>query len=404
MRFDYKTPRVYTEESVLERSPQLQTGVPGLVGFIKADSKVAERFSDPVSLSRKSEFDTLFENQPELHLASGSYLADAVNGFFLNGGSRCYVICAASEDNADTEWKEKALEEALQALSPLTDLDLIAIPDAMTLCDTKGLPDAEAVKRVQAEMLKHCEVNGNRLAILDALPTEIVKDVIVQGNDITNETREPVNGALYYPWLKSSEGQLIPPSGHVAGIFSRSDAKVGVFKAPANEEVLGALDLVVQEKSGAWKAINVDNSVQDQLNPEGINCLRAFPGRGIRVWGARTLSREPDWRYVNVRRLALTLHRWIEMHMTWASFEPNTLQLWVRIKRELSAYLTELWQAGALAGQTTEQAFYIKCDAETNPVEIRDAGQTVTEIGLAPGAPAEFVVVRIVHHIGVEPR
>jgi phage tail sheath protein FI len=398
MRFDYQTPGVYTEESVLERSPQLQTGVPGFIGFV--DSKFAELHDEPRSLNRRSEFETLFPG----HLASGSYLAEAVKGFFLNGGSRCYVVCAGTEDKADTGSKETALEKALQALSPLTDLDLIAVPDAMTLYGTNGLLDAEAVKRVQAEMLKHCEVNSNRLAILDALPTEIARDVIVQRNNITNGMREPVNGALYYPWLKTSDGQLIPPSGHVAGIFSRSDAKVGVFKAPANEEILGALDLAVREQSGTWKAFNVDNSLQNQLNPAGINCLRAFPGRGIRVWGARTLSRESGWRYVNVRRLALTLNRWIEMHMTWASFEPNTPQLWVRIKRELSAYLTELWQAGALAGQTAEQAFYVKCDAEINPAEIRDAGQTVTEIGLAPDAPAEFVVVRIVHHTGVEPR
>lgn len=398
LRFNYQTPGVYTEESVLERSPQLQTGVPGFIGFV--DSKFAELHHEPRSLNRKSEFETLFPG----HLASGSYLAEAVNGFFVNGGSRCYVVCAGTEDKADTASKKRALEEALEALSTLTDLDLIAIPDAMTLRDTNGLLEGEAVKAVQAEMLKHCEVNGNRLAILDALPTEFATDVIMQRNSITNGMREPVNGALYYPWLKTSDGQVIPPSGHVAGIFSRSDAKVGVFKAPANEEVLGALDLAVREQSGTWKAFSVDHNLQNQLNPEGVNCLRAFPGRGIRVWGARTLSREAGWRYVNVRRLALTLNRWIEMHMTWATFEPNTPQLWVRIKRELSAYLTELWQAGALAGQTAEQAFYVKCDAETNPAEIRDAGQTVTEIGLAPDAPAEFVVVRIVHHIGVEPR
>jgi phage tail sheath protein FI len=165
---------------------------------------------------------------------------------------------------------------------------------------------------------------------------------------------------------------------------------VGVFKAPANEEVLGVLDLET----------NIDNSIQDQLNPEGVNCLRAFPGRGIRVWGARTLSRDPNWRYVSVRRLFLTLRRWIDLNMAWATFEPNELPLWVRIQRELTTYLTTLLRAGALQGATPAQAFYVKCDAETNPPDLREAGQVVTEIGLAPLAPAEFIVVRIIQRAG----
>jgi phage tail sheath protein FI len=391
----YQTPGVYKEESILASAAPLQTGVPGFVGLIKAESKLADRLSQPVLLNRKSEFDTLFDNQPEIHLVAGSFLSEAVSGFFLNGGARCYVVCGRSEDEdiADTGSKEKALEKALQTLSPLTDLDLIAIPDAMTLT-------VEAAKRVQSEMLRHCEVQGNRLAILDALPGTTVDDVIRQRRDITMGLDEPINGALYYPWLKIDKGQLVPPSGHVAGIYSRSDARIGVFKAPANEEVLGALDLGITNESSTI----VDNQVQDRLNPEGINCLRAFRGRGIRVWGARTLSRDTEWRYINVRRLVLTLHRWIEFNMAWASFEPNTPQLWVRIKRELNVYLTELWQAGALAGQKAEEAFFVKCDSETNPPELRESGQSVTLIGLAPGRPAEFLIVRIVHHTGVEPR
>jgi phage tail sheath protein FI len=176
----------------------------------------------------------------------------------------------------------------------------------------------------------------------------------------------------------------------VAGIFARSDTRVGVFKAPANEEIFGVLDLET----------SIDNSIQDQLNPEGVNCLRVFPGRGIRVWGARTLSRDPNWRYVSVRRLFLTLRRWIDLNMAWATFEPNALPLWVRIQRELTTYLTTLLRAGALQGTTPAQAFYVKCDAETNPPDLREAGQVVIEIGLAPLAPAEFIVVRIIQRAG----
>ena len=122
------------------------------------------------------------------------------------------------------------------------------------------------------------------------------------------------------------------------------------------------------------------------------------------MWGARTLSRDPNWRYVNIRRLFLTLERWIELNMGWANFEPNVPQLWVRITRELNSYLSELWRAGALAGQTAGEAFYVKCDHETNPSEALEDGEAITEIGLAPGTPSEFIVVRIVHHTAVEPR
>ena len=391
MGSNYLTPGVYEEEIVLKSATQLRTGVPGFVGFVKDGS--AGKSAEPVALNRQSEFDALFEGK----LAAGSFLGEAIKGFFLNGGARCYVACAAIADGADAVSKESALVEALQLLSPLTDLDLVAAPDAMTL-------EAEAAKRVQNEMLRHCEVSGNRMAILDALPVGDARGVTGQRYDITVGLPEPVNGALYYPWLKTGGDRCIPPSGHVAGIFSRSDARAGVFKAPANEEVLGAVDLVVRDESGSCKAIKVDTRLQGQLNPEGVNCLRAFPGRGIRVWGARTLSYDPDWRYVNVRRLVLTLRRWIDANMTWASFEPSTPQLWVQIKRELNVYLTGLWEAGALAGSTAGEAFFVKCDWETNPPEAREAGQAVTVIGLAQGSPAEFVVVRIVLHTGVAPR
>jgi len=239
-------------------------------------------------------------------------------------------------------------------------------------------------------MLAHCAEQGNRLAILDAWLHSTVGQVLEQRESLTVGQTEPVNGALYYPWLRTVNNRLVPPCGHVAGIFARSDARVGVFKAPANEEIFGVFDL----------EIAIDNRLQEQLNPQGINCLRAFPGRGIRLWGARTLSRDPTWRYISVRRLVLTLRRWIDRNMLWATFEPNEPRLWVRIQRELTTYLTKLLRDGALKGATPAQAFYVKCDAETNPTEQRDVGQVVTEIGLAPLVPAEFIVVRIIHRGG----
>src|SRR5664280_991047 len=272
-----------------------------------------------------------------------------VNGFFDNGGDHCYVM------RADPAAGAAGLQDAILGLAPLNDLDLVAAPDIMTLRSGLGGPDKESIGRVQSALLAHCAELGNRLAILDALPGSAVSDVLDQREGLVSSQLEPVRGALYYPWLLTFSPRLVPPCGHVAGIFSRTDAKAGVFKAPANEEVLSVLDLETQ----------IDNVVQDQLNPEGINCLRAFPGRGIRVWGARTISRDPNWRYVNVQRLFMTLRRWIDMNMGWAAFEPNEQHLWIRIQRELSAYLSRLLSAGALRGATAAEAFYVKCDTET---------------------------------------
>jgi len=364
---NYRSPGVYVEPVFLKPEARLATGVPGFVGF------AAGAANQPMSLHRKDEF--LFATP------AGGFLADAVAGFFDNGGIRCYVAIAAGAPKDPAA----AIVEALASLGPLTDLDLVAVPDAMSLADDS------ATEQVQRQALQHCATHGDRLAILDAHPQATVAQVLAHRRRLTLGQSEPVNGALYFPWIAvpAAGGALrpIPASGHVAGVYARTDEEVGVFKAPANQEVFGILDLDVP----------VDAEMQDELNPEGVNCLRAFRGRGIRVWGARTLSRQPEWRYVSVRRLFLTVRRWIDLNMAWAAFEPNNARLWVRINRELKTYLGRVWQHGGLAGQTENEAFYVKCDAETNPPEVRETGRVVTEIGLAPSVPAEFVVVRIIH-------
>ncbi len=206
-------------------------------------------------------------------------MADTITGFFENGGTRCYIVRADFNQNP-----EDALKQALKDLEPLNDLDLVAIPDAMTLTES------DAIIRVQQEALSHCAILGDRIAILDARRSDM-GDIKTQGAQLTANQQEPLNGLLYFPWLKNVQGRLVPPCGHIAGIIARSDRTRGVFKAPANEEIFDALDLDV----------TVDKTLQDELNPLGINCLRAFPGRGIRVWGARTLSQDVNWRYINVR-------------------------------------------------------------------------------------------------------
>lgn len=373
----YKSPGVFREERVLRPAPVLPTGVPGLVGFADAPDSGTPTNS-PVLLNRKEDWPLHFTARPE------SYLYDAVNGFFDNGGDHCYVV------RVDAAGGAKGLQDALAALEPLTGIDLIACPDIMSLRSPSKTLDPALIAEVQSAFLEQCEKLGNRIAILDPLPGSGTDDVLKQGAALAAIRLEPVRGALYYPWLLTLGMRLVPPCGHVAGIFARTDAKTGVYKSPANEDVLSVLDLETQ----------IDNTVQDQLNPAGINCLRAFPGRGIRVWGARTISRDSNWRYVNVQRVFITLRRWIDMNMGWAAFEPNGPQLWVRIQRELSGYLSRLLSVGALQGATAEEAYYVKCDAETNPPEVRDAGQVVIEVGLAPQYPAEFVVVRITWRAG----
>jgi hypothetical protein len=184
----------------------------------------------------------------------------------------------------------------------------------------------------------------------------------------------------------AAEVTAVPPCGHIAGIYARSDRAVGVHKAPANEVVNGILSLQT----------SLSKTDQTELFANNVNYLRPFTGRGIRVWGARTLSQDPTWQYVNVRRLFITVGRWLEQFMTQLPFEPNDARLWVRIVREVNAYLNGVYQRGALKGQTPEQAFYVKCDPETNPPEVRDAGQVVTRIGLAAAVPGEFIDVRII--------
>jgi phage tail sheath protein FI len=177
----------------------------------------------------------------------------------------------------------------------------------------------------------------------------------------------------------------VPPCGHIAGVWARSDNERGVHKAPANDVLRGAVSL----------EINITKGENDLLNPEGINCIRAFPGRGIRVWGARTLSSDPAWKYINVRRLFNYLEKSIQVNTDWVVFEPNDRDLWAKIRRTIAGFLVMEWRKGALFGSTPDEAFYVKCDDETNPAEGISLGQVVCDIGVAPVKPAEFVIFRL---------
>jgi len=277
-------------------------------------------------------------------------------------------------------------------LEAVDEVTMLAVPDLMSLYQ-KGVIDLEGVQAVQTAMIAHCELMGDRVAIIDAPPglnAQQVKEWRVDKAGYDSKY-----ASMYWPWVKvldplSGKGAFVPPSGHVAGVWARNDDTRGVHKAPANEVIRGALGLELVITKGE----------HDQLNPEGINCIRSFPGRGIRIWGARTLSSDPAWKYLNVRRLFNYVEESILEGTQWVVFEPNDLNLWQRVKRTLNAFLVRTWRDGALFGATPGEAFYVKCDAETNPPDVVDAGQLVVEVGIAPVKPAEFVVFRIAQFSG----
>jgi phage tail sheath protein FI len=303
------------------------------------------------------------------------YLAHAVYGFFLNGGTRCYVVQVAAAGDVTT---------ALEALAAIDEVALVAIP---------GHTDQAS----QSAVIDHCrDLNlQDRFAILDG---NTGSDVDYSNKAGVVAVGDSDYAAVYFPWIKifdpgqklkepKGDGRfLVPTSGHLAGVYARVDTSRGVHKAPANEVVRGALD--VEHLLG--------REDQAGLNPDGVNVIRKFNGN-ITVWGARTLGGEAnnEWKYVNVRRLFLFLRESIDEGTQWVVFEPNTPDLWAKITRNVTAFLTNVWRAGALFGATPQEAFYVKCDEETNPPEVREAGQVVTEIGVAVVRPAEFVIFKI---------
>jgi phage tail sheath protein FI len=286
----------------------------------------------------------------------------------------------------------ESARQGINGLAVAQDVTIVVVPDLITAATkADGSVDLGLWKAVQTSLISHCELHGNRMAILDSPPGMTPQQIKEWRSDVA--MYDSGYAALYYPWIKvenpiGTNGDaevLIPPSGHIAGVWARTDETRGVWKAPANDTIRGCLDIEYA----------TTQNEQAVLNPIGINCIRTFGTRGIRIWGARTLSSDTDWRYINVRRLFNMIETTIGEGTQWAVFEPNDITLWEGVKRTLNAFLRGLWSAGALFGASVDQAFYVKCDAETNPPESIDQGLLVVEVGIAPVKPAEFVVFRI---------
>ena len=234
-------------------------------------------------------------------------------------------------------------------------------------------------------VIKHCEKNRYRFAVIDSEANSAVPLNLDPRND--NDTR---CAGFYYPWIYVSDPRTgartkVPPGGYMCGIYSRSDNSRGVWKAPANETVAGALDLEFE----------IDQVSQEILKPRGVNVIRRFPGRGIRVWGARTLSSDPLWKYVSVRRLFIFLEASIDRSTQWVVFEPNDQRLWARVKQTVTLFLCTQWREGALFGAKEEEAFSVAVGHETMTEDDILNGRLIIEISIAPIRPAEFVIFRI---------
>ncbi len=250
------------------------------------------------------------------------------------------------------------------------------------------------VFHVQQAVVSHCEAMQYRFAILDPPDFSYPRQHVDLGEVQSWRNRfDSKYAALYYPWLlvldplqlRSQLVRRIPPSGHAAGVYANTDLTVGVHHAPANVELQWAQDVTT----------NVTAEMQGFLNPLGVNCMRMFRGRGLRIYGARTVSSDASWRFVNVRRLLCMIEEALEISLQWAVFEPNDFYLWQKVRMSASNFLDALWQKGALTGNTAEDAYFVHCDQLTNPLAVTSVGEMVAEIGVAPTQPAEFVIFRI---------
>lgn len=414
----YLTPGVYVEEILAGTKPieGVGTNVAAFVGFVESDANVGI----PTAVNNWTQYTNLFQDE-----GPSTPLTLAVHGFFLNGGQRCYVLNVGKNGSL-------AGKPGLVSLEHIDEIAIVGAP---------GYTDAASYDAV----LTHCELMKDRVAVLDAPPTvddlnELTKPATASSSSSSSSSssgsstaaaaddasgdassggspsgsssggssasgtsgssssrrgsgamaRQSDWGAEYFPWIKVIDpltGRLVeaPPSGHVAGVWARTDGNRGVHKAPANETVRGALDLTY----------SLTPSEQGLLNSAGVNAIRSING-SIKIWGARTLAGSAsEWRYLPVRRLFAFAEESILQGTNWVVFEPNDRTLWNAIRRDIRAFLRRLWRDGALFGATEREAFFVKCDEETNPQEDIDAGIVTALVGMAPVKPAEFIVFKV---------
>lgn len=320
--------------------------------------------------------------QDQADIVNGSRLLDGISVTYdLIGGNDGIFPAATDYDGKDEE--SRSFKTGLKQFEDLEDISIVAAPGSTwKYTDERRTVEANTII---ASLISHAERMRYRIAVIDSAEKQTIGEV--------RKVRAKIDSkyaAFYYPWIRLLDPITrveisLPPSGFVAGIYARNDIERAVYKAPANEVVRGAIGF----------DIFLNRSQQEVLNPEGINCFRFFEGRGMRLWGARTISSDPEWKYVNLRRYFAYLERSIDKGTQWAVFEPNGERLWANVRSTIEDFLLNEWQNGALLGDKPEKSYFVKCDRSTMSQNDLDNGRLICLIGVAPLRPAEFVIFRI---------
>lgn len=353
--------------------------------YFKLTVKYKEAFDEEYEGEISEVFDNISSANVEekVNDISGFLKIDAVDTKRPANGT--YPLAGGVDGVEDADFiGDASNKKGLHAFDEVDDINIVAVPDKAG--------DREVI----LAGLNYCKDRKDCFFIAETpyglTPTKVM-DFKKGTGDYSGNAFNSSYGALYYPWVRISDpltgkNKLVPPSGLITGKYAYTDSTRGVHKAPAgiSEGYLGS-------SVGIERIIT--RGEHDQLNPLGINAIRSFPTSGICIWGARTLSADAEWKYINVRRLLLYIEESIDDGTQWVVFEPNDPSLWGKVIRNITAFLLRVWRDGALFGSTPEEAFFVKVDAENNPPEVRDAGYLIIEVGVAPVKPAEFVVIKI---------
>ncbi len=390
---EFISPGVYVEE-VSFRPKSIEGVATSVAGFI--GPSVAGPIRGPATLVTSiAEFEAVFGPSRDLHFSGEDHpttndLALGVRAYFANGGKRAFIVRVHQPGDAQDGARPDALayrghvegERAtgLRTMESVEDVSIIVAPSIAR--DVRG--NGESRRAVQNELIAHCERMRDRFVILDGGAGQDAREIVAERDGLDSS-----RASLYYPWVRvrTEDGRerLTPASGFVAGVYARVTHERSVYRSPANE--------IVQLAIGPER--RVTKSEMDALNAEGINVIRAFEGRGLRLWGARTLARDSEWKYVSVRRAMTYLECSIDRGTRWAVFEPNGEALWMRVRGVIENFLEREWRGGGLMGSKPEEAYFVRCDRTTMTPHDIDEGRLVVLVGVAMLKASEFVIFRV---------
>ncbi len=378
-------PGIYVEE-VSSMAESIEGVGTSMVAFVGGAPKGP--VLEPISVTSWEQFEENFGGMD--YTRNGFFLAHAVNLFFKNGGKNAYVVRVIGDPSIENgrsiegypQQTAVQYRNGLICLEKIDDINLVAMPDGTNILDQKAL-------------VEHCEKMKYRFGIIDSPPDprEVgdAHDVRLQKQNLVSSKGY---AAIYYPWIQVQDPRtkrirVVPPSGAVAGIYVRTDVQKGVQKAPTSELVMGALDTEV----------SVDQADQQDLTRIGVNIIRKFTGRGLLVWGSRTISSDSIWKYIQIRRTVIYLERSIFNGTEWVVFEPNDEETWAETKRSVVEFLTKSWSDGMLLGAKPQEAFLVRCDRTTMTQADIDNQKLIIEVGVALTRPSEFIIFHIAHEM-----